>query len=50
MGVMDAASSDLDALMRDDEDTADRLEREHAVEFAARKDEVDSVIAAAKDA
>jgi hypothetical protein len=47
MGVMDAANSDLDALMRDDEDTADRLEREHAVEFAARKDEVDSVIAAA---
>ena len=49
MGVMDAANSDLDALMRDDEDTADRLEREHSVEFAARKDEVDSVIAAAAD-
>lgn len=30
--------------MRDDEDTADRLEREHAAEFAARKREVDAAI------
>jgi hypothetical protein len=49
MGVLDAADSDLDALMRDDEDTADRLEREHAAEFTARKSEVDGVIAAAQD-
>jgi hypothetical protein len=40
LGVIDAASSDLDALMRDDEETADRLEREHAAELAARSDEV----------
>src|SRR6202023_2333255 len=37
LGVIDAANSNLDVLMRDDEDTADRLEREHAAEFAARK-------------
>ena len=45
LGVMDAANSNLDALMRDDEETADRLEREHAAEFTARKDEVDAAIA-----
>ncbi len=45
LGVIDAAGSDLDALMRDDEDTADRLEREHAAELAARKEEVDAAIA-----
>jgi hypothetical protein len=45
LGVIDAANSDLEALMRDDEDTADRLESEHAAEFAARKDEVDAAIA-----
>jgi hypothetical protein len=47
MGVMDAASGDLDALMRNDEDTADRLEREHAVELATRRAEVDAAIASA---
>ena len=31
--------------MRADEDTADRLDREHAAEFAARKEEVDAAIA-----
>jgi hypothetical protein len=46
LGVIDAAGSDLEALMRDDEDTADRLEREHAAELAARKEEVDTAIAA----
>jgi hypothetical protein len=45
LGVIDAASSDLEALMRDDEDTADRLEREHAAEFTARRQEVDAAIA-----
>jgi P-aminobenzoate N-oxygenase AurF len=45
LGVIDAAGSDLDALMRADEDIADRLEREHAAELAARKEEVDAAIA-----
>ena len=45
LGVIDAAGSDLEALMRDDEDTADRLEREHAAELAARTEEVDAAIA-----
>ncbi|HEV2372245.1 MAG TPA: ferritin-like domain-containing protein, partial [Streptosporangiaceae bacterium] len=40
LGVLDAANSNLDALMRDDEDTAERLEREHAAEMAARTEEV----------
>jgi hypothetical protein len=45
LGVIDAAASDLDALMRDDEEIAERMEREHAAEFTARKDEVDAAIA-----
>src|SRR5690349_15611130 len=45
LGVLDAANTDLEALMRADEDTADRLEREHAAEFAARRQEVDAAIA-----
>jgi P-aminobenzoate N-oxygenase AurF len=45
LGVIDAADSDLDTLMRGDEDIADRLEREHAAELAARKEEVDAAIA-----
>jgi hypothetical protein len=44
LGVIDAANSDLDALMRDDEEVAERMEREHAAEFAARKDEVNAAI------
>jgi len=44
LGVLDAASSDLEALMRDDEDIADRVEREHAAELAARRAEVDAAI------
>jgi len=47
LGVIDAANSDLDALMREDEDTADRLEREHAVDLAARQQEVAAAIASA---
>src|SRR5690348_16164243 len=48
LGVLDAASSDLEALMRDDEDIAERLEQEHAAEFAARKAEVDAAIGSAE--
>ncbi|HMD91939.1 MAG TPA: ferritin-like domain-containing protein [Trebonia sp.] len=44
LGVIAAADSDLDALMSADEDTADRLERAHAAEFAARKQEVDATV------
>jgi hypothetical protein len=44
LGVIDAADSDLDALMRDDEEIAERMEREHAAELAARKQEVDVAI------
>ncbi len=49
LGVLDAADGDLDALMRDDENVADRLEHEHAAEFAARKQEVDTAIASGSD-
>src|SRR3984885_2723694 len=45
LGVIDAANSDLDALMRDDEEIAERMEREHAAELAARREEVDAAIA-----
>ena len=44
LGVMAAADSDLDALMSTDEDIAERLEREHAAELTARKQEVDAAI------
>jgi hypothetical protein len=44
LGVLDAAAGDLDALMRDDEDIAERVEREHAFEVAARRAEVDAAI------
>ena len=44
LGVLDAAGTDLEALMRDDEDIAERVEQEHAAEFAARKAEVDAAI------
>jgi hypothetical protein len=49
LGVLDAANSDLEALMRDDEDIAERVEHEHAAEFAARKAEVDTAIATGGD-
>src|SRR5579859_4883221 len=45
LGVLDAASSDLEALMRDDEDIAERVERDQALEMAARAAEVDAAIA-----
>src|SRR5580658_5938878 len=44
LGVLDAASGDLDALMRDDEDIAERVEREQASEMAARVTEVEAAI------
>jgi hypothetical protein len=44
LGVIEAADSDLEALMRDDEEIADRMEAEHAKEFAARKQEVGAAI------
>ena len=45
MGVLDAAKADLDALMRADEDIAERLDQERfAAEEAARADEVAQVI------
>ncbi len=44
LGVLAAAGADLDALMRDDEEIAGRVEREHAAELAARKQEVDAAI------
>jgi para-aminobenzoate N-oxygenase AurF len=44
LGVLDAASVDLEALMRDDEDQAERLEREHAAELTARHAEVGDAI------
>jgi hypothetical protein len=47
LGVIEAANSDLDALMRDDEEVAERMEREHAAEFAARRAEVDAAIVSA---
>jgi hypothetical protein len=48
LGVLDAADGDLEALMRDDEDIAERIEREHAAEFAARQAEVEAAIGAAE--
>lgn len=54
LGVIGAADSDLEALMRADEDVADRLDAEraeraaaraHACELAARQAEVDAAIA-----
>jgi hypothetical protein len=48
LGVLDAADSDLEALMRDDENIAERIEQEHAAEFAARQAEVDAAITAAE--
>ncbi len=49
LGVLDAADTDLDALMRDDEDVADRMEREHAVELSARRQEADAAIASGSE-
>jgi hypothetical protein len=46
LGVIDAAKSDLDALMRADEDIAERVDEEkYAAELAARQAEVDAAMA-----
>ena len=45
LGVLDAAKSDLDALMRDDEEIAERMDQEQAAEFAGRAEEVDEAVA-----
>ncbi|HUY48508.1 MAG TPA: ferritin-like domain-containing protein [Streptosporangiaceae bacterium] len=46
LGVLDAAKTDLDALMRDDEEIAEQVDREkYAAELAARRTEVDAAIA-----
>ena len=45
MGVLDMAGSDIEALMKADEDQAEALDKAHA-EMAARALEVDQVIAA----
>jgi hypothetical protein len=46
MGVLDMAGIDLDALMKNDEDTAELMDAEKR-DLAARKAQVDSVIAMA---
>ena len=48
MGVLDMAKRDLDAVLREDEDEADRLEA-HLREVAVRKNEVAGVIALADE-
>jgi hypothetical protein len=45
MGVLDMAGSNIEALMKADEDQADALDKAHA-EMAGRALEVDQVIAA----
>ena len=45
MGVLDMAGSDIEALIKADEDQAEALEKAHA-EMAGRALEVDQVIAA----
>jgi hypothetical protein len=45
LGVIDAAKSDLDALMRADEEIAERVDEEkYAAELAARQAEVDAAM------
>ena len=45
MGVLDNAKADLEALMRQDEEIAEKVDEErYAAELAARKDEVDEAI------
>jgi hypothetical protein len=49
LGVLDAAGTDLEALMRDDEDIAERIDAErYAAELAARQGEVHAAIADAQ--
>ncbi|MGE5135668.1 MAG: ferritin-like domain-containing protein [Gemmatimonadota bacterium] len=45
MGVLDAAKTDLEALMRDDEELAEKIDREkYEAELAARRAEVDAAV------
>jgi hypothetical protein len=44
--VLDAAAVDLDSVMRDDEEIAERMDEErYAAELAARSAEVDAAVA-----
>jgi hypothetical protein len=46
LGVLDAATVDLDSVMRDDEEIAERMDEErYAAELAARGTEVDAAVA-----
>ncbi|MDX6391801.1 MAG: hypothetical protein QOJ73_2864 [Streptosporangiaceae bacterium] len=46
LGVLDSATVDLDAVMRDDEEIAERMDEErYAAELAARSAEVDAAVA-----
>ena len=46
LGVLDAAQVDLDAVMRDDQEIAERVDEErYAAELATRRAEVDTAIA-----
>jgi hypothetical protein len=46
LGVLDAAETDLETLMRDDEAIAERVDEEkYAAELAARQAEVDAAMA-----
>jgi len=48
LGVMDAAQTDLDALMRQDEEIAEKVDAEkYATELATRQSEVATAINAA---
>jgi hypothetical protein len=50
LGVIEAADSDLDALMRADEELAEKIDNEkYAAELAARQGEVHEAMAAAAD-
>jgi hypothetical protein len=50
LGVIEAADSDLDVLMRADEELAEKIDDEkYAAELAARQGEVDDAIALAAD-
>jgi hypothetical protein len=50
LGVIDAAKTDLDALMRQDEEIAEKVDAEkYAAEVAARQGEVDTAIAVGSD-
>jgi P-aminobenzoate N-oxygenase AurF len=50
LGVLDASKTDLEALMRQDEEIAEKVDAEkYAAELAARQSEVDSAIAVGAD-